>query len=49
MDMTWNEILDLLKSYSIAKKEDDDETMMHIENILPDEIHLYEDEIHIVL
>lgn len=49
MDMTWNEILDLLQSYATAAKEDDDETMMHIENVLPDEIHLCEDGVHIVL
>lgn len=35
---TWKEILDLLKAYNKAIEAEDEETIIHISNILPDEI-----------
>ena len=35
---TFEEVVDLLKAWKKAYDEDDEETMIHIENVLPDNI-----------
>ena len=47
--ITFEEVISLIKAYQAAVEREDEETMLHISNVLPDEIRFWGDEIHIVL
>lgn len=47
--ITWEEVVSLIKAYKAAEENDDMETLVHVSNVLPDEIRFLGDEVHIVL
>ena len=47
--ITWNEVLELLAAYNKAVEEEDEESIVHICNVLPEEIRFAGNEIHICI
>ena len=45
INLTWEEVLSLLKAYKRAEEADNEEDMLHICNVLPDEIKMWDDDI----
>lgn len=45
IDFSWKEIMDLLKAYKRAIEADNEEDIVHITNVLPDEIQIRGDDI----
>lgn len=40
MDISWKEVVNLLKAYKYALEEENEEDLVHIANVLPDEIKI---------
>ena len=45
INYSWEEIVNLLKAYKRAVEADNEEDIVHITNVLPDEIQIWGDDI----
>ena len=45
INLTWEEVVSLLKAYKYAVETENEEDIIHIENVLPDEILFSGDDI----